>query len=146
MKIEHNNENNDEKEEEGEETINAWWPAVDVRETERGYELYVELPGVKKEDVKIELHKEGSGKCLVVSGKKERVVLPPPPEKKEEKNEFEVWNRTERAYGRFERAFSVPVETEGDEVNGKFEDGVLAVSFPKHDAVKTPAKVSIKID
>ena len=72
MKIEHNTENNDEKD----ETINIWWPAVDVRETERGYELYVELPGVKKEDVKIELHKEGSGKCLVVSGKKERVVLP----------------------------------------------------------------------
>ena len=145
MKVEHNTENNDEKEEEEEEeTINTWWPAVDVRETERGYELYVELPGVKKEDVKIELHKEGSGKCLVVGEKKERLVIPPPPEKEEK--EFEEWHRTERTYGRFERAFSVPVETEGDEIKAKFEDGVLAVSFPKHDAVKTPAKVSIQID
>ena len=118
-----------------------------VKETERGYELYVELSGVKKEDVKIELHKEGSGKCLVVSGKKERVVLPPPEKMEEEKNkEFEVWYRTERAYGRFERAFSVLVETDGNEVKAKFEGGVLAVSFPKHDAVKIPANVSIKID
>ena len=151
LKIEHSparKDDNDEK------TIGIWWPAVDVRETERGYELYVELPGVKKEDVKIELHKEGSGKCLVVSGKKERFVLPPPEEKKEKmedekeekKKEFEVWHRTERAYGRFERAFSVPVETEGEEIKAKFENGVLAVSFPKHEALKTPAKVAIQID
>ena len=143
LKIEHSparNDNDDEK------TIGIWWPAVDVRETERGYELYVELPGVKKEDVKIELHKEGSGKCLIVSGKKERFVLPPPEEKEEGKKEFEIWHRSERAYGRFERAFSVPVETEGDEIKAKFENGVLAVSFPKHEAVKTPAKVAIQID
>ena len=79
LKIEHSSARNDNDE----KTIGIWWPAVDVRETERGYELYVELPGVKKEDVKIELHKEGSGKCLVVSGKKVRFVLPPPEEKKE---------------------------------------------------------------
>ena len=137
LKIEHGTE---------ERTIDIWWPAVDVRETEHGYELYVELPGVKKEDVKIELHKEGSGKCLIVSGKKERFVLPPPEEKEEGKKEFEIWHRSERAYGRFERAFSVPVETEGDEIKAKFENGVLAVSFPKHEAVKTPAKVAIQID
>ena len=132
-----------------EEAADAWWPAVDVRETGRGYELYVELPGVRKEDVKIELHKEGSGKCLVVSGKKERIVLPPPEEKKDEKEEEgeeEEWHMSEREYGYFERAFSVPVETEGDEIKAKFEDGVLAVSFPKHEAPKTPSKVTVQID
>ena len=156
LKIEHSPE---EKKKE-EEAVSTWWPAVDVRETERGYELYVELPGVKKEDVKIELHKEGSGKCLIVSGKKERFVLPPPEEeekmeeeeekeeekKEEKKKEFEMWHRTERVYGYFERAFSVPVETEGDEIRAKFENGVLAVSFPKHEAAKAPAKVAIQID
>ena len=168
LKIEHSPE----EEEEKEEAVSTWWPAVDVRETERGYELYVELPGVKKEDVKIELHKEGSGKYLVLSGKKERFVLPPPEEeeeeeekdeekmedeekkdekkeeekKEEEKKEFEMWHRTERVYGHFERAFSVPVETEGDEIRAKFENGVLAVSFPKHEAAKAPAKVAIQID
>ena len=177
LKIEHSPE----EEEEKEEAVSTWWPAVDVRETERGYELYVELPGVKKEDVKIELHKEGSGKYLIVSGKKERFVLPPPEEEEEEKKEkeekkeeeekmvdeeeekeeekkeeekkdekkekeFEMWHREERVYGYFERAFSVPVETEGDEIRAKFENGVLAVSFPKHEAAKAPAKVAIQID
>ena len=161
LKIEHSPE----EEEEKEEAVSTWWPAVDVRETERGYELYVELPGVKKEDVKIELHKEGSGKYLIVSGKKERFVLPPPEEEEEEKEkkeeekmeneeekdekkekEFEMWHREERVYGYFERAFSVPVETEGDEIRAKFENGVLAVSFPKHEAAKAPAKVAIQID
>ena len=166
LKIEHSPE----EEEVKEEAVSTWWPAVDVRETERGYELYVELPGVKKEDVKIELHKEGSGKYLIVSGKKERFVLPPPEEEKEEKmeneeekdeeekmeneeekeegekKEFEMWHREERVYGYFERAFSVPVETEGDEIRAKFENGVLAVSFPKHEAAKAPAKVAIQID
>ena len=160
LKIEHSPE----EEEEKEEAVSTWWPAVDVRETERGYELYVELPGVKKEDVKIELHKEGSGKYLIVSGKKERFVLPPPEEEKEEEEkekeekkeeekkdekkekEFEMWHREERVYGYFERAFSVPVETEGDEIRAKFENGVLAVSFPKHEAAKAPAKVAIQID
>ena len=163
LKIEHS------PEEEEKEAVSTWWPAVDVRETERGYELYVELPGVKKEDVKIELHKEGSGKYLIVSGKKERFVLPPPEEEKEEEKEeeekekeekkeeeekkdekkekeFEMWHREERVYGYFERAFSVPVETEGDEIRAKFENGVLAVSFPKHEAAKAPAKVAIQID
>ena len=160
LKIEHSPEEEKKKE----EAVSTWWPAVDVRETERGYELYVELPGVKKEDVKIELHKEGSGKYLIVSGKKERFVLPPPEEEEEKeeekeeeeeekeekeeekKKEFEVWHRTERVYGHFERAFSVPVETEGDEIRAKFENGVLAVSFPKHEAAKAPAKVAIQID
>ena len=76
--------------------------------------------------------------------REEGACCAPPPEKEEK--EFEEWYRTERTYGRFERAFSVPVETEGDEIKAKFEDGVLGVSFPKHDAVKTPAKVSIQID
>lgn len=144
-----------------ENTLSVWWPAVDVRETEGAYELYVELPGVKKEDVKIELHREGSGKCLIVSGKKERIVPAADrmedgeeeeeeeKEKKEEekkKKEYEKWHRTERVYGRFERAFSVPVETEGDEIKAKFENGVLIVTLPKHEAVKAPAKVAIQID
>ena len=66
--------------------------------------------------------------------------------KEEEKKEFEMWHREERVYGYFERAFSVPVETEGDEIRAKFENGVLAVSFPKHEAAKAPAKVAIQID
>ena len=84
------------EEDEEEEGESMWWPAVDVRETESGYELHVELPGVKKEDVKIELHKEGSGKLLVVSGTKERIVRTvPEEEKKADKEEEEEKGKEE---------------------------------------------------
>lgn len=146
-------------------SIGAWWPAVDAKETESYYELHVELPGVNKKDVVIELQKEGSEKYLIVSGTKKRAMDHPEEkieeEKKEEKegddddDDDEVmkensgkwvkWHRTERVYGCFERAFNVPVETEGDEIKAKFENGVLSVTFPKHEVAPTPAKVSIKI-
>lgn len=164
--------------------MGAWWPAVDAKETECCYKLYVELPGVSKEDVRIELHKDGSEKYLVVSGTKERTIeisddgcegesehklrneIREKEERvsdedrmeksedggdeervydKEDPEKWVKWHRTERVFGRFERAFNVPVETEATEIKAKFENGVLAVMFPKHNVAPSPAKALIEI-
>ena len=110
-----------------------WWPAVDLKETETGYELHAELPGVKKEDVHIELRGQGPNKRLVVSGKKDS----------EEKKEGDHWHRVERSFGEFQRSFTVPADTVSDDIKAKFEDGMLRVSFPKPKPVE-PTKIEIQ--
>lgn len=110
-----------------------WWPAVDLKETEAGYELHAELPGVKKEDVKIELRGQGPNKRLVVSGKKDS----------EEKKDGEHWHRVERSFGEFQRTFTVPADTVSADIKAKFEDGMLRVEFPKPKPVE-PVKIEIQ--
>ena len=114
-----------------------WWPAVDLKETKDGYELHAELPGVKKEDVCVELHGQGAGKRLVVSGKKVE---------ESEKKEGDKWHRTERHFGQFERSFTVPVDTAPEDIKAKFgEDGVLVVTFPKpKPKVVEPVKIEVQ--
>ena len=109
-----------------------WWPAVDIKETEGGYELHAELPGVKKEDVHIELHGQGANKRLVVSGTKVA----------EEKREGEKWHRVERSFGNFERAFTVPADTAPEDIKATFENGMLRVAFPKPKPTE-PVKIEI---
>ena len=109
-----------------------WWPAVDIKETEGGYELHAELPGVKKEDVHIELHGQGANKRLVVSGTKVA----------EEKKEGEKWHRVERSFGNFERAFTVPADTAPEDIKATFENGMLHVAFPKPKPTE-PVKIEI---
>ena len=109
-----------------------WWPAVDIKETEGGYELHAELPGVKKEDVHIELRGQGANKRLVVSGTKAA----------EEKKEGEKWHRVERSFGSFERAFTVPADTAPEDIKATFENGMLRVAFPKPKPTE-PVKIEI---
>ena len=109
-----------------------WWPAVDIKETEGGYELHAELPGVKKEDVHIELRGQGANKRLVVSGTKAA----------EEKKEGEKWHRVERSFGNFERAFTVPADTAPEDIKATFENGMLRVAFPKPKPTE-PVKIEI---
>jgi HSP20 family protein len=94
------------------------FPRVDVVDDEKSIRLIAELPGVKKEDVKI-LLENGS---LTVSGEK--------------KNEFEANEqinvfRNERLFGKFERKFELPEEINPDEISAKFENGLLKISIAK---------------
>ena len=105
---------------------------MDIKETEGGYELHAELPGVKKEDVHIELHGQGANKRLVVSGTKAA----------EEKKEGEKWHRVERSFGNFERAFTVPADTAPEDIKATFENGMLRVAFPKPKPTE-PVRIEI---
>ena len=93
----------------------TWAPAVDVLETEDSYLLYAELPGVRREDIQLQV----KDRRLELSGRR--------PTLGENRN----FLRMERSYGPFRRAFelSVPVETEG--ITAQFEQGVLKVHVPK---------------
>jgi HSP20 family protein len=107
-----------------------WSPAVDVQETDKEYLIKADLPEVKKEDVKVELH-DG---MLTVQGERRQ-------EKEEKGKKF---HKIERQYGRFVRRFALPAEVEADKVQAEFKDGVLSVHLPKSPKA-TPKAIEVKV-
>ncbi len=104
------------------ELTGSWSPSVDVYENADRYVLVAELPGLRKEDVQIEL--------------KENVLTLKGERKFEDEYKDQTCHRMERAYGQFVRSFSLPTQVEAGKVEAKFKDGVLTVTVPKSAAAK----------
>ncbi|XP_022950131.1 18.1 kDa class I heat shock protein-like [Cucurbita pepo subsp. pepo] len=104
---------------------------VDWKETPEAHIFKADLPGLKKEEVKVEVE---DGGVLQISG--ERGV------EKEEKNE--KWHRVERGKGKFLRRFRLPQNAKVEEVKAAMENGVLTVTVPKVPE-KKPAVKSVEI-
>jgi HSP20 family protein len=107
-----------------------WAPAVDVEESDGEYVIKADLPDVKKEDVRVELH-DG---VLSLRGERQQ----------EKEAKGKRFHRIERAYGRFERRLALPSEVDVEKVAAEFKDGVLKVHLPKSAAAK-PKAVEVKI-
>jgi HSP20 family molecular chaperone IbpA len=105
---------------------------TDVHESEDGYEMNVDLPGFKKEDIHVDL-KEG---YLTVSAEKNL--------EKEEKQEKKVI-RSERYVGSMSRSFYVG-DVQPESVKCRYENGVLTLEFPKAEQPKLPETHSITIE
>lgn len=104
-------------------------PSVDVKETETSFELAFTLPGLDKEDVKIEL----KDNRLTVSG-----------ERKMEKEENNTrYHRVENHYGSFSRSFMLPENVNADAIEAGFKNGILTLTLPKTEQVG-PKTISIK--
>jgi HSP20 family protein len=104
-------------------------PAVDLSEDEKSYIVSVELPGVRKEDVTVELQDE----ILTIRGEKKS--------EREEKKGKSHW--VERSYGSFCRSFTLPPTAVAEELKAGFKDGVLCVEIPKREQAKT-RQIAIK--
>ena len=97
-------------------------PAVDIREKADAYIIEAEVPGIKKEDIKIDL-KDG---VLTISG-----------ERKYEHTEKEPnFTRVERSYGAFCRSFDLPDHVLDDKIDAAIKDGILTVTLPKGEKAK----------
>ena len=92
---------------------------TDVKETENGYELDIDLPGYKKEDIKAEL-KDGYMTISAQSSKNE-----------DEKDKDGKYIRRERYYGNCSRTFYVGDDVTQEDIKAKFEDGILKIAVPK---------------
>lgn len=103
-------------------------PACDVTENEEGYVLTLDVPGLKREDINIEV----TGRQLTVSGERKR----------EENVERESFHRVERSYGKFYRTFELPEGTNCEVIDASYENGVLKIAVPRVEASK-PKKVQI---
>ncbi len=113
-----------------ETAIGATLPVVDVVETEKGYQIKAEMPGMDDKDVEISL----SGDMLTIRGEKSE-------SKEEKEGEYHV---SERRYGSFQRSFSLPDGIDRDHIAAKFDKGVLMVTLPKtQEAVKQQKKIPI---
>jgi len=104
-------------------------PESNIVETEKAVEVAVELPGMKAEDVKVEIREN----ALWVTGEKK--------EEKEEKGK--TFHRVERRAGMFRRVFPLPVEVMEEKVDARFTDGVLKITLPKAEKV-APKQIAVK--
>jgi HSP20 family protein len=106
----------------------TWAPSVDIFEDANEVAFKVELPGIKQEDIDIEM----VGDTLTLKGERHFEDI-------ERKDNY---IRVERSYGKFQRSFLIPVTIEQDRIQASFKDGVLSVRLPKVEAVK-PKKVQV---
>lgn len=115
------------------ETISQadWYPNVDVSESDDGFHLHVELAGVKKEDIQINVHEN----VLTLSGHRTN---------HHEQSKQKV-HRIERSYGAFVRNFTLPDNAAVDQVNARVEDGILNIDIPKSKEEK-PKRIEISIN
>jgi len=92
-------------------------PAINIKETEKAFEISVEVAGMKPEEIETTL----TGDVLTIKGEKKK-------EKEETKGDYHL---TERGFGSFSRSFRLPSQVERDKLKAKCEDGVLNLTLPK---------------
>lgn len=102
-------------------------PKCDVRELEHSFSLSFDIPGVKKEDLSLEV----KDNVLTVTG-----------ERRSEKTDSDKFLRQEVKYGKFSRSFSLPEGANEEAIEANFENGVLTVHLPKTEKKKAK-KISI---
>ena len=117
-------------------------PRVDVKESEKAYNLDMELPGRTENDVNIELDRN----TLTISSKEEESVeksSEDKKEKKEEKKNGERWLIRERRYSSFSRSFQIPEDVDSENVHASFKNGILSVTLPRK-ALAAPKRIAIE--
>ncbi len=102
---------------EGSSSLSGFNPVVNTREGEFAYHVDADLPGVKKEDIKINV----KGNMITLSGERKH---------KKEINEKD-YHRVESSFGKFERSFSLPEDADAENITASNEDGVLEIVIPK---------------
>jgi HSP20 family protein len=106
-------------------------PLVNTREGEHAYHVELDLPGMKKEDINVDV----KDNVLTISGER----------KTNEEIEKEDYYRIESSYGKFERSFTLPKNVDVENIHAESQDGVLEVIIPKLEKVeKQPKKIEIK--
>jgi len=98
-------------------------PTCDIEESDQEYLMNFDLPGVKKEDIKVNLHDN----VLTVSGERN--------ESHDEKKKKGAY-RSERFFGSFQRSFTLPTSIKADQIEANYADGVLSLRIPKPEESK----------
>ena len=111
------------------EAIASWTPSLDFSETEKEYVIRVEAPGIAKEDLEVNLE----GQVLAVAGRRTF--------EHEEKGEDIFWR--ERQAGRFLRSVRLPTPVKADEVDARYNDGVVTIRLQKI-APSVKSRITVK--
>ena len=107
--------------------FSGWSPALDLYQNNDNFVAFVELPGMRKEDIEISLH-DGN---LNIAG-----------ERKSSSSNGEQAERTERYVGNFRRSISLPAPVDANKVSATYRDGILTVTMPKAEEAK-PKRITV---
>ena len=111
-------------------TQEAWAPLMDIQRINGDLLITAELPGLKKEEVKVEMTDD----ALIIEGERKR----------EQKEEHKGYQHFERSYGKFYRSIPLPAGAKTDQVKAELNDGVLKVSVPVTEVKKKVREVAIE--
>ncbi len=111
------------------QSASVFSPRANIQETESAYLLSFDLPGVKKEDLKIDVH----GRTFTLSGERKRAS----------ETDERGFKRFECVAGKFTRSFTLPVGVDASKVEAALSEGVLSVIVPKSEA-EMPRTITIK--
>jgi len=111
-------------------TLNDWTPSVDISENASAYLIKGEIPGVKKEDVKVNIQNG----MLTIQGER----------KMEKEEEGKKYHRIERCYGSFLRSFQIPDDADENAIKAEFKDGMINVTLPKSEKAK-PKAINVEV-
>ncbi len=112
------------------EGVSGFIPVVNTREEDSSFHIDVDLPGVKKDDIKVDLEKN----VLTISGERKT---------KEEVKE-EDYYKVETSFGKFSRSFTLPDNADVENIEAKSVDGVLELVIPKLDESRSKKVISIQ--
>jgi HSP20 family protein len=101
-------------------------PRMDIAETEKGYELTADLPGMKDKDVDISV----SSDVLTITGERGY----------EQESDGRSVHLSERGFGAFKRSFSLPDDVDQDQIQARLKNGVLAIFLPKAEEAAPPSR------
>lgn len=107
-----------------------WAPALDIEETPDEVIVKAELPGMKKEEIKVQIQ----GGMLALSGER----------KSESERKDKTVHLVEQSYGRFQRVVELPAEVDGNRAKATYESGVLTIRLPKREDAK-PKQISVDV-
>lgn len=105
-------------------------PVIDIEETDHEFKVFAEIPGVKKDDIKITFENN----YLTVSGEK----------KAYENKKTEDFHNIERNFGKFSRTMAIPTGVMLDKIEAEYDQGVLSITIPKTEEAK-PKKIAVKV-
>ncbi|MDX1755963.1 MAG: Hsp20/alpha crystallin family protein [Marinobacter sp.] len=108
-----------------------WAPVVDIKETESAFTIEAELPGMKREDVKVTVN-DG---VLAIQGER----------KQEEETQDKKLHRIERVYGSFTRRFTLPDNVDQSSIAANFKDGILTLTLNKVEP-QEPKAIEVEVN
>ena len=109
----------------------TWYPAVDIEHKENEFILSADIPGLKKEDIKVTIENG----YITLKGERKT-------ENEENKNNYQ---KIERSYGSFQRSFKIPEGLTEKQIKAKYHDGVLELTIPT-PKIEEPKAIDVKIE
>lgn len=108
-----------------------WRPSIDIEESNGNLMVKAEIPGMKKENIKVSVKED----MLTISGER----------KQENETRDKTYHRIERSYGQFQRMIRLPAEVDADKIKASYKDGVLSVTLPKPESMQ-PKHIDVEME